>query len=92
MKDFFVLIMCIITVVMFFRWIIGEFKDYTKIHKEWKAKVNNCIMDSNYRNDCKLIIYKDMQNHNMQIQNEQTARITTSAMVGSMIGASMVRR
>lgn len=31
---------------------------YTKHHDEWNTKVNNCVMDNNYRKDCKLILYK----------------------------------
>ena len=39
-------------------------KDFEARHTEWQNKVNNCVMDMNSRPDCKLIIYKDNQNHN----------------------------
>lgn len=31
--------------------------------KEWNDKVKNCVLNENYRNDCKLILYKDAQIH-----------------------------
>ncbi len=31
--------------------------------KEWNDKVKNCVLNENYRNDCKLILYKDQQIH-----------------------------
>lgn len=37
-----------------------------KISTEWDNKVQNCILNENYRNDCKLILYKDQQIHSSQ--------------------------
>lgn len=34
--------------------------------KEWNDKVKNCVLNENYRNDCKLILYKDQQIHSSQ--------------------------
>lgn len=44
--------------------IIGypKYHEYEKTHAEWIQKVNKCVMNQNYRPDCKLILYKDQQN------------------------------
>ena len=60
-----------------------------KIKKEWNNKVNNCILDMNFRKDCKLILYKDMQIHNQKIQDNQQSSMITGAVVGSMVGANI---
>lgn len=46
-------------------------KDIVK-RQDWNNKVNNCVMNNDYRKDCKLIIYKDKQIRNKRIM------ITTS--------------
>ena len=78
-------------------WISIKITNYiskaAKINREWQAKVNNCVLNENYRNDCKLILYRDAQIHNQQIQNNQTANAAaTGAIVGGMVGASIGRR
>lgn len=50
-------------------YLITDFEDFCKrksaITKEWTEKVNNCVLNPNYRSDCSLILYRDMQIHNM---------------------------
>lgn len=60
-----------------------------KIKKEWNYKVNNCVLDMNFRKDCKLILYKDMQIHNQKMQEKSQSSVFTGALVGSMVGASV---
>lgn len=43
-------------------WLIIDAINYSKTHEEWTQKVNGCVMNKNYRPDCKLILYKDQQN------------------------------
>lgn len=51
-----------IIAVMLSNIIISIDKDQNK-KKEWNNKVTNCILNENYRNDCKLILYRDAQIH-----------------------------
>lgn len=67
------------------------YKQYDLRHKEWKTKVNNCVLDENYRPDCALILYKDKQNHNKQTDSNMSSAMT-GAIVGGMVGASIGRR
>lgn len=60
-----------------------------QVRKEWNDKVNNCVLNENYRKDCKLILYRDAQIHNQQVQDNQQTSVMTGAIVGSMVGASL---
>lgn len=60
-----------------------------KVRKEWNDKVNNCVLNENYRKDCKLILYRDAQIHNKQVKDTQTTSAMTGALVGGMVGASL---
>lgn len=57
---FFVIILSLIIGIIV--WLIIDVINYSKTHEEWTQKVNNCVMNENYRPDCKLILYKDQQN------------------------------
>jgi hypothetical protein len=59
-----------------------------RIKQEWQQKVNDCILNENCRDDCKLILYRDAQIHNRKVEQTQQANVMTSAMIGSMIGSS----
>ncbi len=37
------------------------FAENDRINKEWDAKVNNCVLNKNYRKDCTLILYREKQ-------------------------------
>lgn len=56
------LIIALITSVMLSGIIISIDKCQNK-RKEWNDKVTNCVLNENYRKDCKLILYKDAQIH-----------------------------
>lgn len=60
-----------------------------QIRKEWNDKVNNCVLNENHRKDCKLILYRDAQIHNQEVQDTQITSAMTGAMVGGMVGASL---
>lgn len=64
-KIFVLLIIALIISVMLFSIIISIDKSRNK-RKEWNDKVKNCVLNENYRNDCKLILYKDQQIHSSQ--------------------------
>lgn len=55
--------------VLMFCSLVETVNDSMKRQEEWNQKVNNCVMDSNYRPDCKLILYKDQQITATQGQN-----------------------
>lgn len=64
-KIFVLLIIALITSVMLSSIIISIDKSQNK-RKEWNDKVKNCVLNENYRNDCKLILYKDQQIHSSE--------------------------
>ena len=68
------------------------YKEHERVRQEWRLKVNNCVLNENYRKDCKLILYREAQIHNQQVQENQQTSVMTGAMVGGMVGASMGRR
>ena len=68
------------------------YKEHEQVRQEWRLKVNNCVLNENYRKDCKLILYREAQIHNQQVQENQQTSVMTGAMVGGMVGASMGRR
>lgn len=76
----------LIAFIMFINHITEE---VSQVRKEWNDKVNNCVLNENYRKDCKLILYRDAQIHNQQVQDNQQTSVMTSAIVGGMIGASL---
>lgn len=39
-----------------------HFKDYEQKSQEWKNKVQQCVINRNYRKDCEYIIYVDSKN------------------------------
>lgn len=57
--------------------------------KEWREKVNNCVLNENYRHDCRLIIYRDKQIQNERQQSRVNQAAISGSMVGAMIGSSM---
>lgn len=61
-KIFVFLIIALITSVMLSGIIISIDKSQNK-RKKWNDKVTNCVLNENYRNDCKLILYRDAQIH-----------------------------
>lgn len=61
-KIFVLLIIALIAATMLSSIIISIDKSQN-IRKEWDDKVKNCVLNANYRNDCKLILYKDAQMH-----------------------------
>lgn len=64
-KIFLFLIIALIASVILSGIIISIDKSRNK-RKEWNDKVKNCVLNENYRNDCKLILYKDQQIHSSQ--------------------------
>lgn len=76
----------LIAFIMFINHITEE---ASQIRKEWNDKVNNCVLNENYRKDCKLILYRDAQIHDQQVQDTQTTSVMTGALVGGMVGASL---
>lgn len=64
-------------------------EEINQVRKEWNDKVNNCVLNENYRKDCKLILYRDAQIHGQQVQDTQTTSAMTGALVGGMVGASL---
>ena len=60
-----------------------------QVRKEWNDKVNNCVLNENYRKDCKRILYRDAQIHNEQLKDTQTTSAMTGALVGGMVGANL---
>jgi hypothetical protein len=95
-KDFIVIILQITLFVSFIigfgLWAWRIIQEKGKIKEEWQHKVNNCILDKNFRKDCELIIYRDIQIHNEKIEQNKKSSVLTGAIVGGMIGASAVRR
>lgn len=61
----------------------------SEIKKEWNIKVNNCILNENSRNDCKLILYRDKQIHERRVKSSSDSSAMSGAMVGGMLGSSM---
>lgn len=61
---------------IFWTFIFTEFGDYCKTKarqtKEWNTKVDNCVLNPNYRPDCNLILYRDAQIHNMPSRHSNT--------------------
>lgn len=57
---FFVIILGLVIGII--AWLICGVINHSKTNKEWTQKVNNCVMNENYRPDCKLILYKGQQN------------------------------
>lgn len=68
------------------------YKEHERVKQEWRLKVNNCVLNENYRKDCKLILYREAQINYQQVQDNQQTSVMTGAMVGSMVGASIGRR
>ena len=64
-KIFLFLIIALIASTILSGIIISIDKSQNK-RKEWNDKVKNCVLNENYRNDCKLILYKDQQIHSSQ--------------------------
>ena len=102
-KDFLIcyliplLIICAIIfglIILLAYWIMNTsmYKEHKQVKQEWRLKVNNCVLNENYRKDCKLILYREAQIHNQQVQDNQKSSVMTGAMVGSMVGVSMGRR
>ena len=59
-------------------------KEIKQRNIEWKQKVENCLIDSNCRKDCALILYKDKQiQEHKRAQEIQNAIIFSGAFVGS---------
>ena len=81
-------------IILLAYWITNTstYKEHEQVKQEWRLKVNNCVLNENYRKDCKLILYRDAQIHNQQVQDNQQASVMTGAMVGGMVGASTGRR
>lgn len=83
-----------LVVFVLFVWVIIDFciyvDEHSKIKEEWQIKVNNCVLNENSRNDCKLILYRDKQIHEKKINNSSSSM--NGAIVGGMIGASMGKR
>ena len=75
--------------IAFIMFINNIAEEANQVHKEWNDKVNNCVLDENYRKDCKLILYRDAQIHGQQKQDTQSTSVTTGAIVGGMVGASL---
>ena len=46
--------------------------------KEWNDKVTNCVLNENYRKDCKLILYRDAQIH-----SEKTSTVIPAPIIMS---------
>lgn len=89
LKEKFLVFIFILGIIFIPYYVYKTIDKAEKIKKEWNYKVNNCVIDMNFRKDCKLIIYKDMQIHNQQIQRKQQNSIFAGAMVGSMVGSSI---
>lgn len=83
----------IAAIVLFFGglivFIIHTSNKVGQVRKEWNNKVNNCVLNENYRKDCKLILYRDAQIHNEQVKDAQTTSAMTGALIGGMVGASL---
>lgn len=75
--------------IAFIMFINNITEEVNQVHKEWNNKVNNCVLNENYRKDCKLILYRDAQIHNQEVQDTQTTSAMTGALVGGMVGASL---
>ena len=78
-------------IILLAYWVTNTsmYKEYERVEQEWRLKVNNCVLNENCRKDCKLILYRDAQIHNQQVQDNQQTSVITGAMVGGMVGASM---
>lgn len=64
------------------KYIFNEVKKHEKTHAEWMQKVNNCVMNENYRPDCKLILYKDQQNAHRSSSTTSTTVMPVPIVVG----------
>lgn len=96
MNDFWYEIIAITIVGLIIIEVVGIFcfcfsqttigKDIAQRNLEWKQKVENCLIDSNYRKDCGLILYKDKQiQENKRAQEIQSSIIFSGMFVGSSI-------
>lgn len=72
--------------IIFIVSISKEIQEHKKIKNEWQQKVNSCILNENYRKDCKLILYRDVQIHNDKNARIQRDSVDTAAMTGAMVG------
>ena len=75
--------------IAFIIFINNTTEEVNQVRKEWNDKVNNCVLNENYRKDCKLILYRDAQIHNQEVKDTQTTSAMTGALVGGMVGASL---
>lgn len=62
---FVLLIICVsaLIILICIEGILYITPSHMQARKEWKNKVNQCLLNKNYRSDCELIIYKDTQNN-----------------------------
>lgn len=94
MKDFLIetsgmiiAFLIVIAIIVVGSWVFDNTpkgKEIKQRNIEWKQKVENCLIDSNYRKDCALILYKDKQiQEHKRAQEIQSAIIFSGAFVGS---------
>ena len=87
---FYILFMIVVFLIIYIGvLLILQINKSSKIKAEWNTKVNNCILNENSRNDCKLIIYRDKQIHERRIKSSSDSSAMSGAMVGGMLGSSM---
>lgn len=67
----------------------GYCVEKTKIEKEWREKVNSCLINKNFRKDCELIIYRDIQIHNQKVDSANARRAYSAGFAGGMAGGMM---
>lgn len=89
----FVIFVAIISSLIFAPfWLWDKMEESNRIEKEWRQKVNACLIDRNCRKDCDLILYRDAQIHNQKVDSHNKNSAVSAGIIGGVVGASMVRR